>query len=110
MIKLFRRRISLGFSLIEILVTTGIITLILSMALVSYSRITRRQRFDQAAKNFHEKLRLVRDQAMSAEKPQACIDNGEELAGYAFELEQGSCSFRFQNQEAFLFVVKVPLE
>lgn len=85
MIKLFHRKISFGFSLIEILITTSIMALILTMALVNYNRVVRRQRFEQGLMNILEDLRLARDKAMSGEKSPACLNYP--LLWYDFEFD-----------------------
>ena len=83
MVKVFRRRISLGFSLIEILVTTGVMALVLTTALISYNRVVRRQRFEQGVQNIFEEIRLTRDKALSGEKPAGCNST---LTAYVFRV------------------------
>lgn len=88
-IKVLHRKISLGFSLIEILITTSIMALILTAALVNYNRVARRQRFEQQAHTILSEVRLARDKAMSGEKPEIChgaYPNEYSLGGYVFEL------------------------
>lgn len=58
----------LGFTLIEILVTIGVIALLSGIGLASYNQFNRKQILDQAAKTLKSDLRLAQSKALAGLK------------------------------------------
>jgi prepilin-type N-terminal cleavage/methylation domain-containing protein len=74
-----------GFTLIEILVSLGIIGLLFSFGFVSFREFSRRQALSGAAKILQGDLRLTQANAMSGVKPDSAICNPPNiLNSYSF--------------------------
>jgi len=73
---------SLGFTLIELIVTIGIMAILSGLGLVAYNQFNRKQAVVSAARMVISDLRLTQSKAYASEKPDACGTNP--LAGYQF--------------------------
>lgn len=58
-----------GFTLIELIVTVGIIMMLLSGVVVNFSRFNDDQRLEQVGLTLQEDLRLAQGKALSGQKP-----------------------------------------
>lgn len=94
---------SWGFTLIELLVVISILLVVLTMGLINYGRVTRRQAFNQGMEDIMEEFRLTQDKALSAEKPVACGTNG--LEGYMFQFDPNRVDYSITAECGLLSVI-----
>jgi type II secretory pathway pseudopilin PulG len=82
---------TVGFTLIEILVTTTIIMLISSLGLAAYNDFNNRQTLDGVASQIKNDLRQIRGWAMNGKKSSGC--NGD-LIGYQVTFDPNAHTYR----------------
>lgn len=75
-----RKKDFLGFTLIELLVVFGISILLFTIGVANFSRINRRQIFNQQLRSLLEEMRLAQSKAIVMEKPTVC--GASTLLGY----------------------------
>lgn len=63
-----------GYTLFELIIAVGIITIIFSFAIAGYNTFNKRERLRQAALTLKSNLRFAQTKAFSAEKPSAGCD------------------------------------
>lgn len=80
-----------GFTLIELVVTTGVILLIAGGVVANYNNYSDNQRLKQAALTLKNNLRLVQTKAASAEKP---ASGCSEMVGYQVSFTSTSYSIQ----------------
>lgn len=73
-----------GFTLVEILVAIGIMSLIIGIGGISYRDYSNRQQVTSAAREIRSALRLAQTRAFSGEKPSGCNGN---LLSYSFRTD-----------------------
>jgi prepilin-type N-terminal cleavage/methylation domain-containing protein len=96
-IKPGKKKNKFGFTLIELLVVTGVIGIVLTIGLANYSRINRRQIFNNSVEEVLQDLRLAQDKAVSGEKPSACRPPTEyPLMGYKLEFSSSGTSYQIK--------------
>lgn len=76
-----RKKDFLGFTLVELLVVFGISILLFTFGVANFSRINRRQIFNQQLRSLLEEMRLAQSKAIVMEKPSDCEDTTT-LEGY----------------------------
>ena len=92
------RALPLGFTIIELLVSSAVFIILLSVGLANYSRINRQQIFHQTVKNVLEDLRLAQDKALSGEKPSECRPPANVLlAGYRVTINPDNRSYEIRS-------------
>lgn len=72
---------SKGFTLIELIVVIGIMSLLASVGLVSYGNFTKKQIVQEEARKFVSVLRKAQNDAITGNKPSTCGD-ADSLVGY----------------------------
>ncbi len=73
-----------GFTLVELLVVSGIMIMILTIGMVNYNKINRRQVLKQQVKATLEELRLAQSKAINMEKPSSLCSGAQTLENYYF--------------------------
>lgn len=76
-----------GFSLLEMLVTTGIMVLVLAGGLVTYRRFDDRQQLSIGGKQLVSELRKVQKRAQSGERVSECVSGGSTVALDSWNLD-----------------------
>lgn len=64
-----------GFTLIELIISIGVIAILSSIGLASYVQFNRRQILNSAVRTFLNDLQLAQSKAESNERPQGCSGN-----------------------------------
>lgn len=82
-----------GFTLIELIVTVGVVLLIAGGVVANYNNYTDNQRVRQAALTLKNDLRFVQARAFSAEKP---TGGCSELVGYVISFTNTNYSIQSQ--------------
>ncbi len=88
-----------GFTLIELIVTVGVVLLIAGGVVANYNNYTDNQRLKQAALTLKSDLRFVQTKAFSAEKPGLGCS---ELVGYVISFTSTTYSIQSQCTEGLV--------
>src|SRR5438552_16993434 len=95
--KLISSRIILnaGFTLIEVLVSIGIIGVLLGLTIPSYTAFKTNQELTQAAQTLKSNLRFAQSQALAGVKPSDCTtDTTMTLVGWYLHLGSGARNYQ----------------
>jgi prepilin-type N-terminal cleavage/methylation domain-containing protein len=83
-----------GFTLIELVVSVGLMALLVGGSIAGYNRFNERQGVIQAGKEFVSVLRLAQKRASVGDKPDvAGCNGGEKLDGYRVQASQNDSAY-----------------
>jgi len=72
-----------GFSLVELIVVMSIITILSSIAMMSWNRLTTKSNIESQIKTLHADLMSIRLEALYGKRPRSVVVNGKNFMVYS---------------------------